>query len=241
VNWSNFQKSRYEPDTIAFLAKYVDENSVFFDCGAAVGAMSLVSASLGAQVIAYEPMEHIHQLALTNIGLNPKYKSRIELKNYAIGNSEVSISIIGKPERRILSEIVSSKRNFQDKPIKVLDLKKEIKETEGKAIVLKIDIEGAEFDLLSDIKLLNLLKKRKAICILALHPGFSRPVRGKGIRALRMALWRFRNFLDCYILFKRITGFGEVKRSNEAIVDSPMKFGLLSAAGVYEYILDFSH
>jgi FkbM family methyltransferase len=200
VNWHDLNNSDYEPDTIAFLAKYVDKNCIFLDCGAAVGAMSLVAESLGAKVVAYEPMEHIFELAQANVKMNRKLASQIEIKKVAIGNAESSIEIIGKSERNILSEIVSESRNFKDKPIKVLDLKSEIKSINNNKIVLKIDIEGAEFKLLSDNALLSLLKSRKAICILALHPGFTRPVKGNKLRIIRKTVWKVRNTAKCYLV-----------------------------------------
>lgn len=241
VNWHDLNNNDYEPDTIAFLAKYVDKNCIFLDCGAAVGAMSLVAASLGAKVIAYEPMEHIFELAQANVKMNRELESQIEIKKVAIGSTEASIEIIGKSERNVLSEIVSQTKNFKDKPIKVLDLKSEIKNINNSKIVVKIDIEGAEFKLLGDNALLSLLKSRKVICILALHPGFTRPVNGNKLRIIRKTVWKVRNITDCYFLFKRINTYASIKRSNEAKVDSASKFCLLSAVGVYEYILDFGH
>lgn len=239
VNWHNLNNNDYEPDTIAFLGKYVDNNCIFLDCGAAVGAMSLVAASLGAKVIAYEPMEHIFELAQANVKLNSEMESQIEIKKVAVGNAEAFIEIIGKSERGVISEIVSQTRNFQDKPIKVVDLKREIESIKNQRIVMKIDIEGAEFKLLSDKELLSLLKSRKIICILALHPGFTRPIKGNKLRIIRQVVWKVRNLADCYFLFKSLKNYAIIKRSNEAIVDSALKFSLLSAAGVYEYILDF--
>jgi len=48
-----------------------------------------------------------------------------------------------------------------------------------------------------------------------------------------------RNFVDNVVLFKLISQFARISRTNKAIVPSPLKFALMSAAGVLEYHLNF--
>ena len=67
-----------EPETIEFLEKYIKEDSYFVNVGANCGAYSLIAASLGAKVAAFEPAVSNFYLLLKNVDLNClKYKVKL--------------------------------------------------------------------------------------------------------------------------------------------------------------------
>ena len=205
--------------------------------------MSLIGASLGAQVIAYEPFESHFKALSKNVRANPEFSQRIKLNKAIISNFSGGVDL-SLASGKYLSSI-----NYNDFDseidndyIPILDLANEIsKYSENFKVVIKIDIEGSEYLLLSDPKLLTVLKNYDTKLILAIHPGFFRPVQ-KAIPAfmiLQKIIFQFRNGIDNYRLFKRLAQFATVHRSNEIKVNSASKFVVMSFAGVYEYNIHF--
>lgn len=239
--WDKVESGAYEPDTLFTLKRYVTANTAFFDVGAAAGVMTLVAASLGAKCISYEPVERWFNSLKKNIDCNPKVREQIVSKQSIVSNIEksavalhdqvgLSISSIVYPEN--LGEVSS-----------VVDLRKEILDN-CKVLypLVKLDIEGAEYMLLRDKELLQILQEKSAIVILAIHPGFFRPMsKRKKLLTLKLNkfVFIFRNYIDNYKLYKNLVSYCTVKRSNDVEVLSAHKFCTMAAAGVYEYNLYF--
>ena len=239
--WDKVESGTYEPDTLFTLKKYVNANTAFFDVGAAVGVMTLVAASLGAKCISYEPVERWFNSLKKNIDCNPKVREQIVLKQSIVSNIYKSSVALHDQVGLSISSIVYPE-NFGEVS-SVVDLKKEILENCGVLNpVVKLDIEGAEYKLLKDKELLKILQKKSAILILAIHPGFFRPMsKRKKLLTLKLnkVVFIFRNYIDNYKLYKNLICFCTVKRSNDVEVLSAHKFCTMAAAGVYEYNLYF--
>ena len=239
--WDKVESGSYEPDTLFTLKRHVSPYVVFFDVGAAVGVMTLVAASLGANCISYEPVPKFFTSLRKNIDLNLEVNAQILLKQSVVSNfSQSSISLRDQIGHSI-SSIVYTENLGEVSDI--VDIKKEILENclTLKPIV-KLDIEGAEYKLLRDEELLEILQAKKAIVILAIHPGFFRPMgKHKNLFRLKLARVKFilRNYIDNYKLYKSLISFCKIKRSNDVEVLSAHKFCTMSAAGVYEYNLYF--
>ena len=239
--WDKVESGCYEPDTLFTLKRHVSPYVVFFDVGAAVGVMTLVAASLGAKCISYEPVPKFFTSLHKNIDLNLEVKAQILLKQSVVSNfSQSSISLRDQIGHSISSIVYSENSNeISD----VVDIKKEILEyCSSLKPILKLDIEGAEYRLLQDKEFLEILQEKKAIIILAIHPGFFRPInQNKNLFILKLDWARFilRNYIDNYKLYKKLIGFCKIKRSNDEEVLSAHKFSVMAAAGVYEYNLYF--
>lgn len=240
--WDRVESGSYEPDTLFTLKRHVSPNTVFFDVGAAVGVMTLVAASLGAKCISYEPVPKFFTSLSKNIDLNLKLKEQILSKQSVVSNTSQSLISLHDQVGHSISSIVYSEdlNEFSN----LVDLKKEIvKYCPTLKPIIKFDIEGAEFKLLCDEELLHILQEKKAILILAIHPGFFRPVRKhKNVIIFKLAWLKFiiGNYIDNYKLYKKLISFCKVMRSNDVEVLSAHKFCMMSAAGVYEYNLYFS-
>jgi len=104
-----------------------------------------------------------------------------------------------------------------------------------------MDIEGAEFAILHDEKTLQALKKHKVVILLALHPGFYRPI-GPSNHFLhfRRIIFHLRNFLEARAIYKKVSKYAKVYRTNLNPIKNSRIFALLIIASYYEFILDFS-
>jgi FkbM family methyltransferase len=239
--WDKVESGSYEPDTLFTLKRHVSPYVVFFDVGSAVGVMTLVAASLGAKCITYEPVPKFFTALSKNIDLNLGIKDHIVSKQSVVSNISQSTISLRDQVGHSISSIVYSEN--QDEVSNLVDLKKEILNyCSTLKPIIKFDIEGAEYKLLWDEELLQILQEKKAILVLAIHPGFFRPMRKhKNLFILKLAWFKFiiRNYIDNYKLYKNLISFCKVKRSNDVEVLSAHKFCMMSAAGVYEYNLYF--
>jgi len=242
--WDKVEIGSYEPDTLFTLKRLIDSNTIFFDVGAAEGCMSLISASLGAQVIAYEPFRKHFDALSKNVSINPEISNNIKLNKAIVANffGETQIEMA---RGKLLSSINYSDNDseLQKESIPILNLSDEIlKFSKNNKIVIKIDIEGGEYSLLRDLRLLNLLNNKKANLILAIHPGFFKEIKKsiKLVMILRKIIFLLRNYADNYLLFKRLSKFATVYRSNDVKVNSAVKFAIMAGVGVYEYNITFN-
>lgn len=239
--WDKVESGSYEPDTLFTLKRHVSPHVVFFDVGSAVGVMTLVAASLGAKCVSYEPVPRFFTALSKNIDLNLEVKQQVLSKQSVVSNiSQSSISLHDQVGHSISSIVYPENL---DEISNLVNLKKEIlKYCSTLKPIIKFDIEGAEYKLLCDEELLQILQEKKAILILAIHPGFFRPMgKHKNLFILKLSWIKFiiRNYIDNYKLYKNLISFCKVKRSNDVEVLSAHKFCIMSAVGVYEYNLYF--
>ena len=61
---------RKEPETCSWLQEIANEDSVFYDIGANIGAYSLIAASLGMKVVAFEPSPENYATLHENTRMN---------------------------------------------------------------------------------------------------------------------------------------------------------------------------
>ena len=105
-----------------------------------------------------------------------------------------------------------------------------------------MDIEGAEYSILGDEKILKELENQSVKVIVAFHPSFTRKylkISNKYLflRLLARILSLYDNAKIARLLFK----YSKIKRTNDVQVRSKLVFSILLSLGVYEYILDFGN
>jgi FkbM family methyltransferase len=240
--WDKIENGSYEPDTMNFLAFFVNKDTDFIDVGVANGAISIISALQGARVLGYEAMPGICDVAIKNIELN-ELASVVEIRNKAISSRGGVMQLANGSDPTVLSSITFSGIEDQQIQIQTDSLTSAISEfhTLNKRLVIKIDIEGAEWKLLGDVQTIETLKVHKAIVLLAIHPGFHRPFRNLpfGLTPVSKYLWHTRNASECLRIFKNVAAKGNILRTNLDAVRSPKRVVALMFGGCHEFILDF--
>lgn len=241
--WTKISHNKWEPDTFGFISSYCDSTVHFLDVGAANGAMSLAASIAGATVTAYEPDPIIFRVLKRNIELNQKLSSRIELKHVGISSESTKIDFDISSDPEILTGILFRNRVFEKSIIEVLSLSEEVSRVGlgDKKIVVKMDIEGAEFKILNNLEVLKALKKYEVLLLLAIHPGFNRQYKkSKFNKKISEKMWRRSNIQESLDMFFTIQKFANVFRTNLNPVKSKGNFASLVDAGYHEFILDFS-
>jgi FkbM family methyltransferase len=240
--WDKIENGSYEPDTLNSLKFFVNSKTDFIDVGVANGAMSIISALLGARVLGYEAMPGICSVANRNIELNDMTPS-VNIRNRAISNRGGVMLLASESDPSVLSSIVFSGLEDYETEIQMESLADAVDEfhISERNLVIKIDIEGAEWKLLSDPDTIQSLKKHGAVVLLAIHPGFHRPFRSLpfGLTVLSRNYWHLRNAIECYRVFKSLDANGKVLRTNFDSVRTPKRVIALMFGGCHEFIVDF--
>jgi FkbM family methyltransferase len=199
--WNEISNGIYEVVTFDFLEGLQGSGyNYFIDIGAATGCMSLYAASTGLRVISIEPQELVYSALLRNVELNPSIAAQISLVYALVSKSNdkrwITDSFTPGAGGPIASGALTSNL------ITIEDL---LKMTEDDAkVAIKIDIEGAEFPLLTDESTLNILKERKPTIYLALHPGFKKPLKVNA-NVIQKFSWRILAVKDVINLYSSVS------------------------------------
>ena len=241
--WTKISNNRWEPDTFDFIATYCDSSTHFLDIGAANGAMSLAAAIKGATVTSYEPDPIIFSVLRRNVELNENLSNRIELKHAGISSKSEKIDFDISSDPEIFSGILFRNRAFEKSEIEVLGLSEQVSGYGllKKKIIIKMDIEGAEFKILNNLEVLMALEKFDALLLLAIHPGFNRQYKkSKFNKKISEKMWRRSNIRESLEVFSAIEQFANIFRTNLNPVKNKESFARLVDAGYHEFIIDFS-
>ena len=127
-----------------YQAAQIKKNDIVVDIGAHIGGYAVWADKLGAKVIAYEPLPSNYQLLLKNIKLNKS--ENIKSHNVAVSSKTGEITL--HVEKRIgLSSIYPSATETITVPS--IGLHEIFTSNKFRKIsLLKMDVEGAEYDIL---------------------------------------------------------------------------------------------
>lgn len=224
---------RWEASTLGFVVAQSKPGVTFVDIGAASGIFSIFAAAGGASVIAFEP----HKGRYVRLNLNAKLnKCKIDARRQALTNfnSRGSEDL----DRTVLSRNVhDSDHTVQASATRFRDFLEESKDESR--LVLKCDIEGAEYRLFSDSEAVSLLGKRKTTLLLSVHPGFNRD-RGfdSGImKLLHGGYKRMISIFDNQLLYRRLNSF-TCRMVNGTPIKSGFQFQRLIWAGMRDFIFE---
>jgi FkbM family methyltransferase len=241
--WKRIESIQYEPDTQWFISQFCDSHTDFLDIGAANGAMTLLAAICGASVNAYEPDPVIFSVLKNNVELNTYVSEKITIHNCAISDSQQELTFSKGANQEILSSILFSGLSTLNTSIVVRDLSNELNVIHrgvNRKLVIKMDIEGAEWKILSNVRVLKSLSNSNAIMLLAVHPGFTNPIPNFASKKLILRFpWLIGQMLDSLRLFVQLREFATVFRTNLNPVSNRFKFIMLVISGYHEYVIKF--
>ena len=241
--WKKVNSSLWEPDTLSFIRDNCDEKTVFLDIGAANGVITLAAAICGAETHSFEPDPQIFEVLKRNVEINVEYSKLIHLNLSAVSIQDTEIEFMMGSNPRILSDILFRHQDFQKSKTKVVSLDKELNRLAkvNSTLIVKMDIEGAEFIILNDESTLCELSKYDAKVLLAIHPGFDRRYKkSRFYKKISEKKWRIKNVNESKKLFRNISKYAKISRTNLNPVDNEHIFSRLVDAGYHEFILDFA-
>ena len=146
-----------------------NEDWVVFDIGMNIGISSLFFGLKNnvSKIYSFEPVLPTYTQAVYNLGLNANYSNKIEAFNFGLGGASRAETILynaqakGNCGIRLDLSLVLDKDNAEEIQINIKNIEEVLpdliaKHSEQKK-VLKIDCEGAEYEILEKLSALNLL------------------------------------------------------------------------------------
>jgi len=169
--WQNSAHKNLEEFKISKEYLELNENSICIDCGANIGLISQAFAEKGALVYAFEPNPCAFQILESKFKTNPKiklYKNAVSNKNDTLKlymykyNCEDEV-FWSQGASVYCSKDDVNKCDFVE--VEAIDLCEFIKKINKPIDILKLDIEGAEYDILLKLIEEELYKKIKYILV----------------------------------------------------------------------------
>lgn len=168
--WDKVAAGAWEPDTLAAVGALAGPGTLLIDLGAWIGPISLMAAARGARVLAFEPDPRAFELLAANLAANPALAGAVRLHNRAAAPEPGRIRL-GSPRKPgdSMGSILMAGNAAATWEADTLTSGDIAALADGaERIVLKIDIEGAEYALLPHLA--PLLGPRTAAALVAFHP-----------------------------------------------------------------------
>ena len=168
-------ESKFETTEINILRKLIKNSDIFVDIGANIGYYTCFACSLGKKVLAFEPQNQNLSCLLANIKTN-NFSSLAEIFPMGLGEVPGILTLYGAsgPSASLIDGWAGYSSKFKKLiPINTLDTILSGRYLDD-AMVIKIDVEGAEFRVLKGaINTLNRKVKPNwflEICLDQFHP-----------------------------------------------------------------------
>lgn len=175
--WSRVDAGTWEPETLALMDRLLGPGSRFVDIGAWIGPTTLYAAAKGAAVDAYECDPVALGRLKYNISINPALKQRIEVHEFAIGDSERGLQVwsgqLGNSETSVFSNheregVVTA--CSESALVQMRDAVRVFQErgyAQAPSTLIKIDTEGAEFRIVP--RLAEIIAGSRAVWYISFH------------------------------------------------------------------------
>ena len=105
-------------------------------------------------------------------------------------------------------------------------------------VTVKVDIEGAEYPLLSDIETLKELKEKRATMYLSFHPGFKRYL-GASPSFVKLTIWRVFTLIETVKFVRIVQRYARISSLNSDHKLSLLKVLKKLAQDQKDYVLSF--
>ncbi len=132
-----------EFEDMAFVLHLLRPGDLFMDLGANVGSYSLLAASIGARVIAFEPIPTTFKRFLDNIGLN-RFESLISPRNQGVGERYGTLRFTSGLDA--VNHVVTETDTAESIEVEVIPLNSHSMED---PVIIKIDVEGFEMPVIN--------------------------------------------------------------------------------------------
>ena len=203
--WSTASSYEYilgnyeDPATEAVFLSWLKPGSVFYDIGGNVGYHALTANRFitSGRIYSFEPLPAVRKIFETHIELNKKRISsdNISLLPFAISDSEKQVGFSDNPSRQEGNTYIKGSVVFTGAENKITvqcySIDGLLKQGYDKPDIIKIDVEGAEYDVLQGA--LNTLQQHKPGILLATHDYHLPGVQEKCVHFLQQLGYRLKH------------------------------------------------
>jgi len=156
--WRDYEKDIFKE------INQIKKAGTFIDVGANVGRYTVTMAKKGWKVYAFEPLKNNFEKLKEHVRMN-KIEKNVILRNIGLGDKKEKRRIYFQPHKHGEASIIKDKKRSVSEDI-LLDKLDNIflNEKHKEPLIVKIDVEGSEYEVLLGVK--KLIKKYKPIIIL---------------------------------------------------------------------------
>ncbi len=172
-------KGIFEIEEVELIKSTLSNSDIFVDIGANIGLYTCIARSLGKHVVAVEPQPHNLECLYSNLKNNNWQDT--EVFPIGLSNEPGLLTLYGAsgPSASLVSGWAGYSTQFKRIiPVNTLDTLLGHR-FEGKKLFIKIDVEGAEYNvLLGALKIFNMFPRPTwfiEICLHEFHPGAMNP------------------------------------------------------------------
>jgi FkbM family methyltransferase len=164
-----------DPKTVKTFCSWLRPDTVFYDLGANVGFYSMIAnrfISTG-KIYSFEPLPFLRAVFEQHIAINKKHiqHNNISIRPFAISDHEKEIPFSNDVKLRDGNTYIESAENFTNAKdgilVKCYSVDELLQQGYDAPNILKIDVEGAELDVLKGA--INTLEQYKPHILLATH------------------------------------------------------------------------
>jgi len=173
VRWSRYYESDYEPETFSFFRKYLKPGNTVLDIGGHIGLFAILTAKLvrpSGKVYTFEPTPFTRQVLEEVVDLN-ECSDQVEVRSEAVSAKRgTTVFYDTGNEISNANSLVKTELSQKEIPIELISVD-EFAAERGLAVdCIKIDVEGAEMDVLLGAR--ETFLSQRPVARLGLHPRF---------------------------------------------------------------------
>lgn len=233
----------WEPHIVAFIERHVTNRTLFIDVGAATGVTTLFAAALGARVVAFEPNPFVFKSLVENIKLN-EANGQVEIRKLALSDHNDSIHFNADSDPEVITSItVTGGEAYENHEVKVRSIDQVLSELSlplRQHVFMKMDIEGAEYRILSSPTSMSAISMSCSKLIFSLHPGFTFKQPGNKLLRLFLVAPRFVIVFKQHVeIFRVLKRLGSLEIYGMLKVSNPLLFAVLVYLGIRDWVLSF--
>jgi FkbM family methyltransferase len=154
-----------EYEDMIFTINLLNKEDLFIDVGANIGIYTILASKVvGAKSVAFEPCQKTFERFKDQISIN-RINHLVTVHQNAVGGKQGNVHISNYGDtRNVLNEILKVNEGNQEfTEVKMITLDDEIK-NETRNYIVKIDVEGYEFEVIRGAK--NILSSKKLIALI---------------------------------------------------------------------------
>ncbi len=170
--WESVENGSWEPDTFKIFDYFLSADCHYLDIGSWIGPTALYAAQLAKQAYAFEPDPVAYRELEANLRLNKnaEWASRLAIYNEAIASSNGTIKLgsrAGGGDSMTSTLFLDKDVNWEVEAI-TLEQFIESNKLQNEKLFIKMDIEGAEYDVIPRLK--GVFHKHNVTLFLSMHP-----------------------------------------------------------------------
>ncbi|MFN0277454.1 MAG: FkbM family methyltransferase [Pyrinomonadaceae bacterium] len=173
ARWSRYYESEYEPETFRFFRENLKKGYTVLDIGGHIGLFAVATAQLvGKQgkVFSFEPTPFTRSVLEQVVALND-CSEIVEVRGEAVSSRRGETVFFDTGDSiSNANSLVKTERSKSEIPVKLISVDEFARERNLKVDCLKIDVEGAELDVLVGAR--ETFLTQRPVARLGLHPAF---------------------------------------------------------------------